>query len=107
MTIQTSKVDEYTKISIDTERLDLASMKETKETVQPILDTNNKIILDLSAVQFLDSSGLSVLIGFLKYLNKQENGQLKLCALTAQPTELMEITQLFNVFDIIKDCDSL
>lgn len=107
MTIQTSKVDEYTKISIDTERLDLASMKETKETIQPILDTNNKIILDLSAVQFLDSSGLSILIGFLKHLNKQKNGQLKLCALTAQPTELMEITQLFNVFDIIKDCDSL
>lgn len=107
MNIQTSKVGEYTKIFIDIDRLDLASMKETKETIQPILDTNHKIILDLSSVQFLDSSGLSVLIGFLKYLNRQENGQLKLCALTAQPTELMEITQLHNVFNIIEDCDSL
>lgn len=107
MNIKTSTLNTYTKISILIERLDVASMEEIKEEVSPILKKHNHIILDMSAVFFLDSSGLSVLIGILKQLNKTEGSKFILCALTQQPQELMEITQLNNVFDIIKDCNDI
>jgi len=107
MNIHAQKVGHYTKISINVKKLDVTSMQEIKEEIQDILDKENKIILDLSSVNFLDSSGLSVLISILKQLNKVENSKLILCGLNTQPNELMQITQLYNVFDIVVDCDSI
>jgi anti-sigma B factor antagonist len=107
MKINTSQINGYIKVHIDLERLDVVSMKEVKDEINQILQNENKIILDMSTVTFLDSSGLSVLIGILKTLNKTEDSELKLCSLTTQPAELMEVTQLYNVFDIIEDCSKL
>ncbi|RUM71798.1 MAG: hypothetical protein DSZ09_02420 [Sulfurovum sp.] len=107
MNIKTSQVNQYTKVSIEADRLDVANMQTMKEEIQDILNNHHKIILDLSAVSFLDSSGLSILISILKQLNKVEDAQLKLCGLNPQPYELMQITQLYNVFDIVTDCDSI
>jgi len=93
-----------TKITIDVERFDVNAMKEIKEEIQKTIADKHQIVLDMSKVKFLDSSGLSVLISTLKTLNNIEDASLTLCALGEQPTELMEITQLNNVFDIAVEC---
>lgn len=104
MNIKTIESNGYTKITIMKERFDVASMQEIKEEISKIIETKHKILLDMSIVTFLDSSGLSVLIGVLKTLNKIDNSDLKLCELREQPAELMEITQLYNVFNLVKEC---
>ena len=104
MNIKTIESNGYTKITIMKERFDVASMQEIKEEISKIIETKYKILLDMSMVTFLDSSGLSVLIGVLKTLNKIDNSDLKLCELREQPAELMEITQLYNVFNLVKEC---
>lgn len=107
MNIKITESNNYTKITIMKERFDVASMLEIKEEIHNVIETKHKIILDMSMVRFLDSSGLSVLISVLKSLKKNDDADLKLCELTEQPAELMEITQLYNVFDIVKDCSEL
>ena len=105
MNIFSTTVNDYTKIAIEAERLDVANMVEMKSGILEIIDDNNhNVVVDLSAVTFLDSSGLSVLIGVFKHLNKL-GGSLKLCGLTEQPNELMQITQLNNVFTIVDNCE--
>jgi len=105
MNITITKIKNYTKITIEKERLDVASMKAVKDDIFAIIEEHNKIILDMSKVHFLDSSGLSVLISILKMLNKIDDATLTLCALQEQPSELMELTQLYNVFTIVESCD--
>jgi len=107
MYTKVSELGSYTKITVMKERFDVASMQEIKEEMHNIIKEKHKIVIDMSMVNFLDSSGLSVLISVLKTLKKHDDAELKLCELTTQPAELMEITQLYNVFDILKDCSTL
>jgi len=107
MYTKVSELGSYTKITIMKERFDVASMLEIKEEIHNIIDKKHQVVIDMTMVNFLDSSGLSVLISILKALKKNDSAELKLCGLTTQPSELMEITQLYNVFDIIEECNSL
>ena len=56
-------------------------------------------------VDFIDSSGLGVLVGFLKRVRKQ-NGQVALINLNSSARKLFELTQLDKVFSIQDDIDS-
>jgi len=107
MAVDITMVNEYTKIMINTERLDVFSMEEMKEDIANNIEGKSKVMIDLSKVDFLDSSGLSVLIGVLKKMNKIKNSSFILCGLTTQPNELMQITQLNNVFNIVEDCSKI
>jgi len=107
MKIETTTINGYTKVKINIDRLDVAVMKEIKEDINKAIDDKHKVVLDLSMVNFLDSSGLSVLISVLKQVNKLDDASFKLCALNEQPNELMQITQLYNVFDIVDTCESI
>lgn len=58
-----------------------------------------KILLNLAGVAYVDSSGLGELISSHVTLNDND-GHLKLLHLTQRVRELMKITNLLSVFDI-------
>ena len=72
--------------------------------VEVLRDGSSSIVLDLSAVTFLDSTGLGVLITGLKRCRSAE-GDLVL--VTAQPNVLkvLEITGLNDVFKVHDSVD--
>lgn len=89
-----------TMVEINREKLDVLNMKSLKENISEIVANGNiDLIINLKEVQFIDSSGLSVLISLFKQLKTLE-GSLELCGLNEQPTELLEITQLDKIFTI-------
>jgi len=91
---------------LNVEKFDVTNMQEIKKEIQDKLENNlNDVWVDLSAVSFVDSSGLSVLIAIFKQLNTS-NKKLTLCGLQEQPMELLEITQLHKVFTVSKTCNS-
>jgi len=93
-----------TEVIIKSKRFDYSVMKEIKEAFEKLADEGNKkIILNLENVEFMDSSGLSVIISLYKRLN-QEDGKLVICGLQEQPTELINITQLYKLFNIVENC---
>jgi anti-sigma B factor antagonist len=63
------------------------------------------LVLDLSGVEFIDSTGLSVLLNGLRRIN-QLNGRMAL--VTENPTvlRLFHITKLDSTFDIFSDRES-
>jgi anti-sigma B factor antagonist len=63
---------------------------------------HNKILLNLGAVNYIDSSGLGHLVSALTRVRKQA-GELKLLNLTIKVRDLMQIARLYTVFDIIDD----
>jgi len=107
MGIHTTHKNDYTIVQVAIERFDVVNMQEAKDAFESILQQNSKIVIDMSKVIFMDSSGLSVLIGVLKRLKTKEDSMLKLCGLNTQAIELMEITQLNRIFDIVDSCDGI
>jgi len=57
-----------------------------------------KILLNLSGVGYVDSSGIGELVSSFTAVNK-EGGQLKLLNLTQKIQDLLAITKLLTVFD--------
>jgi anti-sigma B factor antagonist len=62
------------------------------------------LVLDLTAVEFIDSTGLSVLLNGLRRVTRARGTMVIACA---NPTvlRLFEITKLDSTFDIVTDCD--
>ena len=61
-----------------------------------------KILLNLAEVTYIDSSGLGNLINALAQARKQ-GGELKLVNLPPKVQDVMQITKLYTVFDILND----
>ena len=90
-------------IGINSQRLDVSNIQSLKELLKEVVDNGNEnILLNLSGVTFIDSSGLSIFIGLFKRLNGIEGASLELSGLEEQPTELFQITQLDRVFSIVQ-----
>ena len=63
---------------------------------------NKKIVLNLAEVNYVDSSGIGVLVSSLTSVRKQ-GGELKLVNITKRIRDLLQITKLYSLFDIKDD----
>ncbi len=74
-----------------------------RDVVCDLLSEGHKhILMNLGAVDYIDSMGLGSLVGAFATVRKQ-GGELKLLNLTNKVTDLMQITKLYTVFDIMND----
>ncbi len=74
-----------------------------REQIQKMLDADDrKFLLSLAGVDYIDSSGLGELVSSFTRVKNQQ-GDLKLLALTRRVRDLMQITKLLTVFDVYDD----
>ena len=70
-----------------------------KDKVQSLIQQGQKnILLDLSAVSYVDSAGLGELVQAYA-TTKNRGGALKLLSVTKRLTDLLVVTKLLTVFD--------
>lgn len=76
---------------------------QLRDSVSRLLDAGrNKIILNLSGVTYMDSSGIGELVS--RYTTtKNAGGRLKLLNLPKKIKDLLMITKLLTVFEIYED----
>ena len=99
MEIVFDKVGDVTVAAVPVEELDASNAGEFKRDVAPLLDANTKLVLDLSRLRFVDSSGLGAFISCLRKLNAV-GGHLKLCGMSRQVRAVFELVRMHRVFDI-------
>lgn len=86
-------------------RFTLAVTEEVKSELKPLLSkTGTKLIFNLQNIEFIDSSGIGCIISLVKTA-KNNNSQIKLCNLTKEVMEVMELLHLPMILDIEKDID--
>ena len=74
-----------------------------RDLVCDLLSKGEKeILLNLGDVHYIDSSGLGSLVDAFTRVRKQ-GGELKLLKLTNKVSDLMQITKLYTVFDVMND----
>lgn len=76
-----------------------------EKLVELVSKGKHEIVVDLEAVDFLDSTGLGVLVGGLKRLRSHE-GDLSLVCTQQRILKVFEITGLTKVFTIYESVDA-
>lgn len=99
MEIPIEKFDGVAVATIAVDELDAANAPEFKREIAPTLQANAKLVLDLSRLRFVDSSGLGAILSCLRQLSAK-NGDLKLCGLSKQVRAAFELVRMHRVFDI-------
>ena len=100
MQIAVEKVGDVAVAAVPVEELDASNAGEFKRDMTPVLDVNAKLVLDLSRLRFVDSSGLGAFISCLRKLNAK-GGDLKLCGMSKQVRGVFELVRMHRVFDIL------
>lgn len=97
-------IDGLMVVSTNTETLDASNVKEFKEELLNILHLHidKDLVLNLSNIKFIDSSGLGTLISVLRVMTVRRR-ELYLSNLTAPVKALFELMRMHKVFELVHD----
>ena len=83
--------------------IDLHESPAVREKLNPLIDAKlPRIVVDLSGVSYIDSSGLALFIEAMQRIQGY-GGKFALCGLTATVRTIFEIARLDQVFQIFQD----
>ena len=86
-------------IELRESQLDASNVREFKDAIQAMVRSSSRVVLDMSGVTFVDSSGLGALISCLRMLNGRR-GDFHLCAMNKSVRVLFELMRMHRVFSI-------
>ncbi len=86
-------------------RLDAAIAIRFKERMREIADQpGTRVLIEMSKVEFLDSSGLGAVVAVMKSLAPDR--QLELCALTPNVEKVFRLTRMDSVLSLHPDLET-
>jgi anti-sigma B factor antagonist len=103
MKVKTRQVDGVTILDLSG-KITLGEGSVTlRDAVKDLLTKGqNRILLNLADVTYIDSSGIGELVSAFTAV-KNSGGELKLLQLTKKVKDLLQITKLYTVFDVQDD----
>lgn len=78
--------------------IDVSTAGSLEAAVRTCLASSGRVIIDLSGVQFMDSTGLNVLVRAQSSGNESASGVLRLAGVPDRVSKLLRLTQLDSVF---------
>lgn len=100
MNLEIEEIKNATVLRIKEKRLDAHNSPEFKERILKLLESGHiHLLIDMSEVRFVDSSGLGVLLSGFKNAASLKGG-LTLTGLQSQVKSMFELTRLHRVFKI-------
>jgi len=98
ISFETRRVGDIAVVRVAGRLVEGAESATLQKHIDGLMPFGAHLLLNLSAVEFMDSSGLGLLV---RYLTRTRNahGNLKLCALPPPLEEVMRVTRLQGVFD--------
>ena len=98
--ITTREVNEVTVIDLKGKLTIGSGEAELRKTVSEAIDDGKKnLVLNLESLKYMDSSGVGELVSTFTTVTNRE-GCLKLAGLSSKILDLLQITQLLQVFDV-------
>ncbi len=86
--------------------LDASSSEDFKAYANALIERDkNQLVVDLSGIPFMDSSGLGALVSLFKRVRARE-GDLKLAAANETVHKVFTLTRLDRVFDLCADVET-
>lgn len=99
LTLTTREADGRTVVAVGGE-IDVYTAPRLRDKITELVNTgHHALIIDMEAVEFLDSTGLGVLVGGLKKV-RAEDGSMSLVCSQDRLLKIFRITGLAKVFTI-------
>jgi anti-sigma B factor antagonist len=103
MKLKTKEIKSITVIELDGNMVGGPDASALNDYLHKLITENKKkIVVDLKAVSFINSSGLGMLIGGLTTM-RNSGGELKLACASKKIENLLEMTKLHKVFELHKN----
>ena len=103
MKVSTREVDEVTILDLSGQIKLGEGASVLRETVKQLLSKGRKkILLNLGGINYIDSSGIGELIAAFTSVRNQ-GGDVVLLHLTKKVQDLLQITKLYTVFQVMED----
>jgi anti-sigma B factor antagonist len=84
--------------------LETENVAEFRSAVAPVMEQADTVVLDLSEVTFMDSTGLGAMLSCLR-LMKAKRGTLRVADLTPEVRRLFDMVMMDRVFEIYPSVD--
>ncbi len=91
-------------VGVQFEKLDMSTASEFKKRMAPVITSYQRIVLDMDAVTFVDSSGLGGILSCLRELSTS-GGDLKLCRVQKRVRVMFELVRMHRILSIFPTCD--
>ena len=91
-------------VSFPVTSLDAGNVKEFRTAITDVAGKYDTLVLDMSRLTFVDSSGLGALLSCLRTM-KAKNGQLLLVGMTRPVRALFELVRMHRIFAIFNTMD--
>jgi anti-sigma B factor antagonist len=99
MQVKAQEAQDALIVTILDTRLDAKEAVDFKAKMVEYMNSGyHTIVLNCSAVRFMDSSGLGAIVSVLKLLGRE--GKLVLCGVTAPVVSLFQLTRMDKVFQM-------
>ncbi|MBT3378293.1 MAG: STAS domain-containing protein [Lentisphaerae bacterium] len=98
--IEVIRAGEVAVVTLPAGKLDAGNTPELKQAMNPVVDEYTTVILDMSDLAFVDSSGLGAILSFTRKL-AEKKGEIRLCCLQKPVQAIMELVRLHRVVDIL------
>lgn len=99
MELATDTTDNVAVVEIPVDELDASNAGELKRDIAPVLESHTRLVIDMSRLRFIDSSGLGAMLACLRQVSAKQ-GDLKLCCMTRQVRGTFELVRMHRIFDI-------
>jgi len=99
VSIETKQIPGATVVKLIGDSLEADNVASFRSAMAPVLDRSPNLVLDLSNISFMDSTGLGAMLSCLRTV-KAKGGNLKLTNLTAEVRQLFEMVLMDRVFEI-------
>ena len=104
MELSTKTEDQLRIVSVQDTRIDAAVALEFKDAMRSETDDGpDLVVLDLSKVEFIDSSGLGAIVAAMK--NMGADRKLALAGLTPTVQRVFQLTRMDSVFSVFPTLD--
>lgn len=98
--LNSQRVGEHAAVLRIRGEVDLYTTPHLKDEIRALIEAGvQHLVVDLSAVEYLDSTALGALVGALKRL-RERDGDLRLASPPPRIHKLLEITRLLKVFEV-------
>lgn len=105
MKITTREIGPVQLITLDG-RMDAMTSLEVEKTAKALMEAGHfKLVLDLSQVEYVNSSGLRVMMSVYKACHNHPDGDIRLAGVQPMVEQVMQITGFVTIFSSFPSAD--
>lgn len=105
MKLQTDFRGDIAVITVEGEHLDASTHSAFVQQLKPITENYSKLVLNIAALEFMDSSGIGVILGTMRRA-RAAGGDVKLAEPTESINSIFELVRMNRLIEIFDNVDS-